>query len=84
MAKELLDLYARRETATGIAGTLKVTVAAGVPGIAEVGGDVLLSLFELTGTERLDPERVHILLQESTMSESNHEWSGRWAQVETC
>jgi phosphate starvation-inducible PhoH-like protein len=42
----------------------------GKPGAAEVGSDVLLSLFELAGTERLDPERVHMLLQESSMSES--------------
>ena len=42
----------------------------GKPGAAEVGGDVLLSLFELTGTERLDPERVHMLLQESAMSDN--------------
>jgi len=41
----------------------------GQPGAAEVGSDVLLSLFELTDTERLDPERVHMLLQESVMSE---------------
>jgi phosphate starvation-inducible PhoH-like protein len=42
----------------------------GKPGAAEAGGNVLLSLFELAGSERLDPERVHILLQESVMSES--------------
>jgi phosphate starvation-inducible PhoH-like protein len=39
----------------------------GKPGAAEVGGDVLLSLFEMTDKERLDPERVHMLLQESAM-----------------
>ncbi|MBT8088049.1 MAG: PhoH family protein [Gammaproteobacteria bacterium] len=39
----------------------------GAAGAAEIGGDVLLSLFEMTGEERLDPERVHILLQESLM-----------------
>lgn len=39
----------------------------GRPGAAEVGGDVLLSLFELTQQERLDPERVHMMLQESFM-----------------
>ncbi len=39
----------------------------GRPGAAEIGGDVLLSLFDLTGSERLDPERVHMLLQESFM-----------------
>ncbi len=42
----------------------------GRPGAAEVGGDVLLSLFDLTDSERLDPERVHMLLQESFMDES--------------
>jgi phosphate starvation-inducible PhoH-like protein len=41
----------------------------GRPGAAEVGGDVLLSLFEMTGKERLDPERVHMLLQESFMND---------------
>lgn len=40
----------------------------GKPGAAEVGGDVLLSLFAMTDNERLDPERVHILLQESLMN----------------
>ena len=48
----------------------------GKPGAAEVGGDVLLSLFELTDTERLDPERVHMLLQESAMSESKPDAGG--------
>lgn len=41
----------------------------GCPGAAEVGSDVLLSLFEMTGKERLDPERVHMLLQESFMND---------------
>jgi len=44
--------------------TFRVT---GRPGAAEVGGDVLLSLFEMTEQERLDPERVHMMLQESFM-----------------
>ncbi len=39
----------------------------GKPGAAEVGGDILLSLFAMTDKESLDPERVHILLQESFM-----------------
>jgi phosphate starvation-inducible PhoH-like protein len=39
----------------------------GHPGAAEVGGDVLSKLFEMTDHERLDPERVHMLLQESFM-----------------
>ncbi len=42
----------------------------GRPGAAETGGDVLLSLFELTDQERLDPQRVHILLQESLMEDT--------------
>jgi phosphate starvation-inducible protein PhoH and related proteins len=41
----------------------------GRPGAAEVGGTVLAKLFEMTGHERLDPERVHMLLQESFMDE---------------
>ena len=43
----------------------------GRPGAAEAGGDVLLSLFEMTGNERLDPERVHMLLQESIMNDAD-------------
>ncbi len=42
----------------------------GPPGAAEVGGDVIESLFELSAKERLDPERVHMHLQESVMNES--------------
>jgi len=42
----------------------------GRPGAAEAAGNVLLSLFELTDTERVDQERVHILLQESAMTET--------------
>ncbi len=42
----------------------------GAPGAAEIGGNVLESLFEMTGSERLDPERVHMLLQESVMKEN--------------
>ena len=41
----------------------------GQPGAAEVGGDVLSKLFEMTDHERLDPERVHMLLQESFMDD---------------
>jgi phosphate starvation-inducible PhoH-like protein len=43
----------------------------GRPGAAEVGGNVLAKLFEMTDHERLDPERVHMLLQESFMDEGN-------------
>ncbi len=42
----------------------------GAPGAAEVGGDVIESLFEIAGKERLDPERVHMHLQESVMNDS--------------
>jgi len=41
----------------------------GQPGAAKIGGDVLLSLFQMTDSESLDPERVHILLQESVMND---------------
>ena len=41
----------------------------GPPGAAQAGSDVLLSLFEMTDTERLDPERVHMTLQESQMND---------------
>jgi len=41
----------------------------GEPGAATMGGDVLLSLFEMTDSERLDPERVHMMLQESFMND---------------
>ena len=43
----------------------------GKPGAAEVGGDVLKALFDLTDHERLDPERVHIHLQESAMNDAD-------------
>jgi phosphate starvation-inducible PhoH-like protein len=43
----------------------------GQPGAAEVGGVVLSKLFAMTDEERLDPERVHMLLQESFMDEVN-------------
>ncbi len=42
----------------------------GHPGAAEIGGDVLSKLFEMTDQERLDPERVHMLLQESFMDDA--------------
>ena len=43
----------------------------GQPGAAQVGGDVLLSLFRMTDNENLDPEIVHILLQESEMNDGD-------------
>ena len=47
----------------------------GRPGAAEVGGDVLLSLYDMTARERLDPERVHMVLQESFMDDAEPEAS---------
>ncbi len=43
----------------------------GQPGAAQIGTDVLQSLFQMTDSERLDPERVHMLLQESVMNKSD-------------
>ena len=49
----------------------------GHPGAAEVGGDILARLFELTDHERLDPERVHMMLQESFMDDISDGASSR-------
>jgi len=45
----------------------------GNPGAARAGSDVLKSLFTLTEGERLDPERVHVALQETVMNEVDAE-----------
>jgi len=42
----------------------------GNPGAAQIGSNVIHSLFQMAGSERLDPERVHICLQESVMNDS--------------
>jgi phosphate starvation-inducible PhoH-like protein len=42
----------------------------GQPGAAQLGSDVIRSLFQLTGRERLDRERVHMCLQESVMRDA--------------
>ena len=42
----------------------------GLPGAADAGSHVIQSLFRLTDRERLDPERVHICLQEAAMNET--------------
>ena len=42
----------------------------GNPGAAQLGSDVLQSLFNMTDKERLDPERVHVTLQESVMNDN--------------
>jgi len=54
----------------------------GDPGAARAGSDVLQSLFKLTAGERLDPERVHVALQESAMNEVNLPYLGD-GEVET-
>lgn len=41
----------------------------GRPGAARIGGDVIESLFDLAARERLDPERVHMLLAETVMND---------------
>jgi phosphate starvation-inducible PhoH-like protein len=43
----------------------------GQPGAAQTGSDVLRVLFRMTDKERLDPERVHMLLQESVMNDGD-------------
>lgn len=43
----------------------------GKPGAAQLGSNVIKSLFKLTGSEHLDPERVHICLRESVMREGD-------------
>ena len=41
----------------------------GKPGAARIGSKVIRSLFRMTDHERLDPERVHVCLQESVMND---------------
>jgi phosphate starvation-inducible PhoH-like protein len=41
----------------------------GNPGATRIGSDVIRSLFNMTTHERLDPERVHVCLQESVMND---------------
>ena len=53
----------------------------GRPGAAEVGGDVLLSLFAMTDHERLDPERVHMTLHESFMNSPEESGADNGAEV---
>jgi phosphate starvation-inducible PhoH-like protein len=43
----------------------------GNPGAAQIGSDVIQSLFNMTDHERLDPERVHVCLQESVMNDAD-------------
>ncbi len=43
----------------------------GNSGAAQIGSDVIRSLFKLTGSESLDRERVHMCLQESVMNDAD-------------
>ena len=43
----------------------------GNPGATHIGSEIIRHLFFLTGSERLDPERVHICLQESAMNDGH-------------
>ena len=43
----------------------------GQPGAAQIGSDVLQSLFKMTDNERIDSERVHLLLQEYVMNDDD-------------
>jgi len=45
----------------------------GNAGAAQIGSDVIHSLFAMTGNERLDPERVHVCLQESVMNDAEEQ-----------
>ena len=49
----------------------------GNPGAAQIGKDVIQSLFRLTDSERLDPERVHICLQEARMKDGEESESSQ-------
>ena len=42
----------------------------GNPGATKIGTDVIFSLFNITDKERLDPQRVHVCLEESIMNQS--------------
>jgi phosphate starvation-inducible PhoH-like protein len=57
----------------------------GNPGATKIGSNVLRSLFNMTDQERLDPERVHVCLQESVMndSEAQHQADDAGADEET-
>ena len=48
----------------------------GKPGAARAGTNVIRSLFQMTDRERLDPERVHVCLQESVMNADDMEEIG--------
>ena len=48
----------------------------GNPGATQIGSDLIRSLFRLTGSERLDPQRVHMCLQESVMNDTEIDEAG--------
>jgi phosphate starvation-inducible PhoH-like protein len=54
----------------------------GRPGAAQVAGNVLVSLFDMTNKERLDPERVHMTLQESVMNDSEAGETAEYSDVD--
>ena len=54
----------------------------GNPGAAEIGSDVLRSLFNMTDHERLDPERVHVCLQESVMNDTDIDEASEKSEVD--
>jgi phosphate starvation-inducible PhoH-like protein len=57
----------------------------GQPGAAKLGSDVIRSLFQLTGRESLDRERVHMYLQESMMrdAETSTDQPAKWGNGAT-
>ncbi|MEO1246941.1 MAG: PhoH family protein [Pseudomonadota bacterium] len=50
----------------------------GDPGAAETGSHVIESLFDMTLRERLDPQRVHMLLAETVMNDEVAAETGAW------
>jgi phosphate starvation-inducible PhoH-like protein len=54
----------------------------GPPAATDAGTDVLESLFKLAETEALDPERVHIHLQESVMNQARAATDGKSGNTE--
>ena len=55
----------------------------GNAGAAQIGSDVIRSLFNLTSSERLDPERVHMCLQENVMNDGESVRSEPPAEYDT-
>ena len=55
----------------------------GNPRAAKIGTDVICSLFNMTGDERIDPQRVHVCLQEGVMNESDSDKLNEVASLKT-